>query len=110
MANRAGRRQFGWVRQLPSGRYQASYVGPDGVRRLAPKTYPNKTDAQNWLTLREADLLRGDWTDPELGRVELGPYGERWIAEHRLAERTRELYESLFRRSESRPCPRRGGS
>jgi hypothetical protein len=40
MANRAGRRQFGWVRQLPSGRYQASYVGPDGVRRLAPKTYP----------------------------------------------------------------------
>ena len=110
MANRAGRRQFGWVRRchLVATRRVTSVLMAYGD--LAPKTYPNKTDAQNWLTLREADLLRGDWTDPELGRVELGPYGERWIAEHRLAERTRELYESLFRRSESRPCPRRGGS
>jgi hypothetical protein len=43
-----------------------------------PRTYPNKkTDAQNWLTMREADLLRGDWTDSEFGRVELGAHGER---------------------------------
>jgi hypothetical protein len=28
--------------------------------------------------------------------VELGAHGERWIAEHRLSERTRELYEGLF--------------
>ena len=25
-------RKFGWVRKLPSGRYQASYVSPDGTR------------------------------------------------------------------------------
>ena len=97
MADKKGRRQFGWVRPLPSGRYQASYVGPDGRRRVAPTTYSNKTDAQNWPTLRQAELLRGEWSDPELGRVELGEYGDRWIAEHRLAERTRELYEGLFR-------------
>jgi hypothetical protein len=79
------------------GRHQASYVGPDGVRRFGPRTYATKTDAQNWLALRKADLLRGDWTDPELGRIQLGVYGDRWIAERRLAERTRELYESIFR-------------
>lgn len=97
MASKQSRRQFGWVRALPSGRFQASYVGPDGLRRIAPSTYANKTDAHNWLTLRQAELLRGEWSDPELGRLELGAYGERWIAEHRLAERTRELYEGLFR-------------
>ena len=28
--NRPGHRRFGNVRRLPSGRYQASYPGPDG--------------------------------------------------------------------------------
>jgi hypothetical protein len=47
MAEKKSRRQFGWFRPLPSGRYQASHVGPDGMRRVAPTTYSNKTDAQN---------------------------------------------------------------
>lgn len=97
MANRKGRRRFGWVRKLPSGRFQASYVGPDGRRRGAPETFERKGDADRWLSVVESEVLRGEWTDPLLGRLPFGEYGERWIAEHRLGERTREEYRSLWR-------------
>ena len=80
MANKPGKRQFGALRKLPSGKWQASYVGPDGFRRVATNTFPTKGDAQAWLTLREAELLRGEWADPDLGKVLLGAYAERWIA------------------------------
>ncbi|WP_214371306.1 tyrosine-type recombinase/integrase [Pseudonocardia sp. H11422] len=97
MANRKGRRRFGWVRKLPSGRFQARYLGPDGRRRVAPETFERKGDAGQWLSTVESDMLRGEWTDPLLGRVRFGEYGERWIAEHPLGARTREEYQSLWR-------------
>lgn len=97
MANRKGRRRFGWVRKLPSGRFQASYLGPDGRRRMAPETFERKGDADRWLSVVESEVLRGEWTDPLLGRVPFGEYGQRWITEHRLGERTREEYRSLWR-------------
>lgn len=97
MTNRKGRRRFGWVRQLPSGRYQASYLGPDGRRRTAPETFARKGDADQWLAVVESDIVRGEWSDPLAGRVSFAEYGERWIDEHRLGERTREEYRSLWR-------------
>jgi hypothetical protein len=33
-----GKRRFGRVRQLPSGRWQARYLGPDGIDRPADRT------------------------------------------------------------------------
>ncbi len=96
MANRKGRRRFGWVRKLPSGRFQASYLGPDGQRRHAPETFERKGDADRWLSVAESEILRGEWTDPLLGRVPFAEFGERWIKEHRLGERTREEYLSLW--------------
>jgi hypothetical protein len=36
--NKPGHRRFGNVRKLPSGRFQVSYLGPDGQRRYAPET------------------------------------------------------------------------
>ncbi|MGH3647511.1 MAG: hypothetical protein ACRDTM_10095 [Micromonosporaceae bacterium] len=44
-----------------------------------------------------AEIIKGDWTPPEAGEVELGDYGARWISERKLAPRTREGYEDLFR-------------
>ncbi|WP_208648797.1 tyrosine-type recombinase/integrase [Micromonospora inaquosa] len=35
----AKRRRFGNVRKLPSARWQARYLGPDGVMRTAPQTF-----------------------------------------------------------------------
>ena len=36
---RRKRRRFGRLRQLPSGRWQAAYTGPDGKLHKAPRTY-----------------------------------------------------------------------
>lgn len=92
-----GRRYFGTVRKLASGRYQARYRGPDRVRYSAPCTFATKADAYAWLSAKEAELRRGEWYDPEAGAVQLDEYAPRWIAERDLAARTGELYESLYR-------------
>lgn len=101
--NKDGHRRFGLIRQLPSGRYQASYLGPNGQRKYAPETYARKSEAERFLSLAEVALLRGDWTDPERGRVKLGDYGTTWISQRpNLRIRTRELYSWLF---EKHICP-----
>jgi integrase len=97
MAGAKGRRSFGNVRQLPSGRWQARYVGPDGFERKAPNTFDTRKLAEKWLTVVESEVIKGDWTAPEAGEVELGDYVTRWIAERKLAPRTRENYEDLHR-------------
>src|SRR6266700_1511997 len=75
MANGKGRqRLFGTIRRLPSGRYQARYPGPDGVRRAADDTFGTKTEAQDWLTLKEAEILEGDWIDPGAAAVLVPDY------------------------------------
>ncbi len=93
----ARRREFGAIKRRTSGRYSASYIGPDGLRRFGGRTFATKSDAQAWLAQRQAELHTRTWTDPALGRVRLSEYGSRWIAEHRLAPRTRDLYSGLFR-------------
>jgi integrase len=49
-----------------------------------------------WLSTVEGELLRGEWIDPLLSRVQLDEFGRRWIEEHRLSQRTREEYQSLW--------------
>ncbi|MFV2013358.1 MULTISPECIES: tyrosine-type recombinase/integrase [unclassified Micromonospora] len=97
MANKPGRRRFGSIRKLPSGRYQARYFGPDGVERKAPDTFPTEQQAAKWLTVVESEIIRGEWNAPEAGQITLSEYGSRWIAQRRLQPRTRENYEDLFR-------------
>lgn len=97
MSQQRGRRRFGWIRKLPSGRYQASYLGPDGQRRNAPQTFTAKGDAARWLTMVESEIIRGTWTDPELGKMRLEEYGRRWIEQRSgLRPRTVDLYQWLF--------------
>ena len=50
----ARRRRFGRIRQLPSGRYQARYLGPDGSDIAAPQTFSRRADADRWLAQTEA--------------------------------------------------------
>ncbi|MFC4089118.1 tyrosine-type recombinase/integrase [Micromonospora sp. GCM10011541] len=98
MPARGGRRRFGNVRQRSSGRWQARYVGPDGLTRTAPHTFATEKQAEKWLTLVESEIIRGEWVAPEAGEIELSAYGRRWIAERKLAPRTRQGYEFLFAR------------
>ena len=94
---RRPRRRFGSVRQLPSGRYQVRYQGPDGLTRSAPVTFDTETDANVWLTVTESQIIRGDWIDPDAGRVPLGEYAAKWIAERPLAPSTVARYEAPLR-------------
>lgn len=91
------RREFGTVRQLSSGRWQARYWAPDGSRRGAPETFASKTDAHMWLTLTKADIERKHWVDPDAGAVNFEVYALKWIDERSLAPTTEELYRRLLR-------------
>ncbi len=93
-----GKRRFGRIRLLSSGRYQARYLGPDGIDRAAPKTFERKADADRWLGKIERELMHGDWTDPDAGRVRLDEFAVRWVVERSgLRPKTRQLYEGLVR-------------
>nr|WSX77800.1 tyrosine-type recombinase/integrase [Streptomyces sp. NBC_00899] len=91
------KRAFGRIRKLPSGRFQARYLGPDGVDRPAPHTFATKTDADNWLADRQSEVRAGRWRDPDAGAVNFGDYARRWIEERGLAPTTDELYRRLLR-------------
>ncbi|GAA4505003.1 tyrosine-type recombinase/integrase [Nonomuraea ferruginea] len=99
MANKPGKRRFGSIRQLPSGRFQIRYPGPDGKIRMGETTYARERDAEKALSLIEAKLITGGWTDPQRARVKLGDYAGKWITERtNLRPRTVEIYRGLLKR------------
>ena len=66
----ADRRDFGTIRKLPSGRYQATFVGPDLARHKAPVTFEVKDAAVVWLRnekrlIDDAAADEVDWVSPE---------------------------------------------
>ena len=86
---RKRRESFGAIRKLPSGRYQASYVGPDGERHNAPRTFDALTDARGWLAIQQARILDGTWSAHDTARAEaagrgrglsFAEYAGSWIA------------------------------
>ncbi|MDQ1037667.1 hypothetical protein QFZ75_004083 [Streptomyces sp. V3I8] len=91
------RREFGTVRKLASGRWQARYLGPDGQRHTAPETFETRSDAQDWLNLIRADIEREHWRDPDAGAVNVEKYALRWMEERGLAPTTLDRYGGLLR-------------
>ncbi|WP_341957481.1 site-specific integrase [Microbacterium sp. LWH13-1.2] len=86
---RKRRESFGAIRQRSSGRYQASYVGPDGERHNAPQTFDGITDARGWLAVQQARILDGTWSEFDTARAEssgkgkaltFGSYAEDWVS------------------------------
>src|SRR3954468_2454790 len=75
MATRQAKRQFGSIRKLPSGRFQARYTGPDGHTYAARRengqalTFRTRGDADGWLSLRRSEILRSDWLPPAAPRA-----------------------------------------
>lgn len=97
MPNKEGHRRFGNVRKLPSGRYQVRYPGPDGRLRSHPQTFDRKGDAERALSLIEAQMIAGDWTDPQRGKARLGDYARDWITQRPgLRIRTVDFYRWLL--------------
>ena len=98
------RRGFGRIRKLPSGRYQASYVGPDTRRHNAPSTFDSKMDAEHWLGNRRNEIRDGEWLPGKVRHeaVTLQGFANRWLEDRRradgsaLAPRTKAHYRTLL--------------
>jgi integrase len=96
---RRERRVFGSVRRLSSGRWQVRYRDLTGAVHTGSHTFTSKTDAARYLALVEADLHRGAWADPKLGRITLAEWADRWQeTTTNLRPTTRDLYGYLLRR------------
>jgi len=94
-----GKRRFGRIRRLPSKRWQARYLGPDGIDRPAPRTFATKRDAEIWLARTEVEIHSDRWLDPDAGAISFGDYAEAWINERpALRPKTIGLYRYLLRR------------
>lgn len=90
------KRTFGEIDKRASGRYRARYTGPDGQRHSAPHTFDTRGDAETWLTLRRAEIIRDDWTPTTAARTTFGAYAETWLADRPLKPTTRQHYRSLL--------------
>lgn len=103
-----GHRGWGAIRRLPSGKYQASYIGRDLCRHKTAGTFDAKLHAEGWLAAEknytDSYHMTGEpWKSPELRAEEsraavllLRTYGKDWIAQRPVKESTRNLYESLW--------------
>jgi integrase len=98
------RRSFGWIRKLPSRRYQASYIGPDLDRHSAPDTFATKIDGEGWLR-DERELVNSEnWLPPkrraDVARAAQPPtleeYSASWLDSRTLRPRTRAHYRALL--------------
>ena len=101
-ARRASRRGFGKLRPLPSGRWQASYVGPDLVRHTAPHTFEAKMDGEAWLAAERRLIDADDWLPPGQRRQRRGltfeAYSGRWLDARELKPSTTALYRGILAR------------
>jgi integrase len=103
-----GHRGWGTIRKLPSGKFQASYIGKDLVRHTAERTFDNRLNAEGWLAneknyLDRCTMTGEAWKSPEQRREEskatvllLRDYGKQWIEQRRLKETTRVEYLSKW--------------
>lgn len=93
------KRGFGRLRQLPSGRYQAAYIGPDGKLHKAKSTFAAKVDAEGWLAAERRKIDLDTWGAVERSDgITLRAYADRWLEQRRLRPRTKQLYKSLLDR------------
>jgi integrase len=71
------RRDFGTVRKLPSGYYQA-FIRREGRTIKAPQTYRAKADALAWLNLQASDMARGTWADNSDPKLTVATLASKW--------------------------------
>jgi Phage integrase family/Phage integrase, N-terminal SAM-like domain len=91
-----GRQHFGSIRRLPSGRYQASYWH-QGRRHIAQSTFVTKSDANAFLAEVATTIHRGNWVDPDAGRISFARYATRWLEQRTdLRASTRDQYGWLI--------------
>lgn len=111
-----GRRGFGAVRKLPSGRWQAKYGDPrvKAPQRApyicAPSTFATKAEANAWLAQVQADIASGTWRHPDDIAAEadaqrradaeaattFATYATQWLTTRPLKKSTHDAYRSYL--------------
>lgn len=93
------RRAFGSVRQIPGGRYQARYTGPNGKRYTAG-TYGQRRQAERELERVRMRVDDGAWIPPDAETTAdtFGSFAAVWLDSRRLKPRTRDLYRTILER------------
>jgi integrase len=67
--------------------------------RSGTDTYERKSDAERALSLIEAQIIKGEWTDPDRGKAKVKDYAETWISQRPgLRPRTVDLYRWLLKK------------
>lgn len=103
MAKKAhGKRGFGQITRLPSGRYRARYTGPDGLLHNGSSTFETTGDAEAWLVDERRLISTGMWASPKTRSssraLTFGQYAERWLTRRDLKPRTLAHYRTLLDR------------
>lgn len=93
------RREFGSIRRLKSGRYQARWRDPDGKMVPGPHTFVKSAHARTFLNRVESDLVDGVYKLGE-GDDTFTEWGEMWLDGLRVAKSPKyvEECERIFRR------------
>lgn len=98
------KRQFGNIRKLPSGRWQARYTGPDLREHKGPRTWEAQDDAIAWLRSEQKLIELDAWIAPgdrdavKHGRATtVADYAGQWVEQRKLKPSTRALYKSYKR-------------
>ena len=85
---RRHRRSFGAIRELPSGKFQASFKELSGEIRQAPQTFTTREAADKYLAVKQSEQIAekqaheaGRWIlNKDRGAIPLGDYIKRHFA------------------------------
>ena len=76
-------------------RWLACWTGPDG--REKTRAFQTKDAATRYARRMESDLERGEYIDPDSGKVLFGSIASRWLELRQVGASTRRHYESAYR-------------
>ncbi|MFI7135446.1 tyrosine-type recombinase/integrase [Nonomuraea sp. NPDC050153] len=65
--------------------------------RPAPFTFATKGEADRWLVLKEAEIQRGEWMNPDGGMISFEVFATQWIDDRVIKRTTEGLYRSLLK-------------
>jgi len=75
--------------------YRVRWRGPDGKERN--KTFKRRVEADRFCAVVSADLVRGQYVDPDAGKVPFKTYARKWLDAQTFEETTREAVELRLR-------------
>jgi integrase len=75
--------------------YRVRWRGPDGKERN--KSFKRKVDARRFAATISADLVRGQYVDPDAGKILFETYALKWLSAQTFEEGTHVAVELRFR-------------